>query len=157
MPDLVLERYGEMIFEDFKFNACLIGSSPVMAYKYALKHLPSLSNELTMIVDSGFSFTYALPILTGIPMKYAATWIDVGGKLLTNLLNEFVSYKEFNLTGETMLVNDIKEQLCYVSLDFESELDELSHNHHSGLIRDFVLPDYNKTFKGFVKPIGLPP
>lgn len=77
--------------------------------------------------------------------------------MLTNLLNEFVSYKEFNLTGETMLVNDIKEQLCYVSLDFESELDELSHNHHSGLIRDFVLPDYNKTFKGFVKPIGLPP
>jgi len=42
-------------------------------------------------------------------LKYGATRIDVGGKLLTNLLTEFVSYKEFNLTGETMLVNDIKE------------------------------------------------
>jgi len=56
-------------------------------------------------------------------LRYAATRIDVGGKLLTNLLTEMVSYKEVNLTGETLLVNDIKEQLCYVSLDYESELD----------------------------------
>lgn len=48
-------------------------------------------------------------------MKYAATRIDVGGKMLTNLLNETLSYKEINLQGETHLVNDIKEQLCFVS------------------------------------------
>jgi actin-related protein len=62
-----------------------------------------------MVVDSGFSFTYTVPILTGVPMKHAATRIDVGGKLLTNLLNEFLSHNEYNLTGETLLVNDIKE------------------------------------------------
>jgi len=75
----------------------------------------------------------------------------VGGKLLTNLLTEMVSYKEMNLTGETMLVNDIKEQLCYVSLNFKSELDELTHFKQSPLIKEYVLPDYNKTFKGYIK------
>ena len=50
-----------------------------------------------MIVDSGFSFTYGVPFFNGYPLKYAATRIDVGGKLLTNLLNELISYKEVNL------------------------------------------------------------
>ena len=72
MPDMVLERYGEMIFEDFKFNACLIGSSAGMAYKYAMGHVP-VSQDLALVVDSGFSFTYAVPILRGVPMKFAAT------------------------------------------------------------------------------------
>ena len=61
------------------------------------------------MVDSGFSFTYVVPYFNGKPLKYAATRIDVGGKLLTNLLNEIISYKEINLKGETHLVNDIKE------------------------------------------------
>jgi len=89
-------------------------------------------------------------MIKGHPLRYAATWIDVGGKLLTNLLTEMVSYKEVNLTGETMLVNDIKEKLCYVSLNYVSELDELTHFKTSPLQQEYVLPDYNKTFKGYV-------
>lgn len=70
------------------------------------------------MIDTGFSFTYGVPYFQGKPMKYAATRIDVGGKLLTNLLNEMISFKEINLQGETHLVNDIKEQLCYVATKF---------------------------------------
>jgi actin-related protein 6 len=49
--------------------------------------------------------------------------MDVGGKLLTNLLNEQISYKEVNLYGEAHLVNEMKESLCYVAADFQQELD----------------------------------
>jgi len=35
--------------------------------------------------------------------------LDVGGKLLTNLLTETISVKEFNLQGEFGVANDIKE------------------------------------------------
>lgn len=45
-------------------------------------------NQCELVVDSGFSFTYGVPFFNGKPLKYAATRIDVGGKLLTNLLNE---------------------------------------------------------------------
>lgn len=88
MPEMVLERYGEMIFEDFNFNACFMSTSSNMSYKYALSHLPHLSHELALVIESGFSFTYATPFLAGVPMKHASTRIDVGGKLLTNLLTE---------------------------------------------------------------------
>lgn len=148
MPELILERYAEMIFEDFKFNACFMGSSASMALKHNQKEFQS---DVCLVIDSGFSFTYAIPFIQGHPLRYAAKRIDVGGKLLTNLLTEMVSYKEVNLTGETLLVNDIKEQLCYVSLDYESDLDQLTHFKQSPLIKEYVLPDYNKHFKGYVK------
>jgi len=46
----------------------------------------------------------------------------VGGKLLTNYLKECVSYRAFNMSDETYVINDVKEKLSYVSLDFEREL-----------------------------------
>ena len=76
----------------------------------------------------------------------------MGGKLLTNLLTEYISFKDVNLTGETLLVNDIKEQLCYVSLDFERELKELTHDKQSPLLKEYVLPDFSKqSFKGHIR------
>ena len=48
-------------------------------------------------------------------MKQAAVRIDVGGKLMTNLLCEVISQKDFNLQGEFMLVNDIKEKCSFVA------------------------------------------
>jgi len=75
-----------------------------------------------LVLESGFSFTYAVPFLGNYPIKHAATRIDIGGKLLTNLLTETLSFKEINLQGETFLVNQVKEQCCFVSQDFGVDL-----------------------------------
>jgi actin-related protein 6 len=48
------------------------------------------------------------------PLKQASLRLDVGGKLMTNLLMESISNKEFNLLGEFLVVNDIKEKSCYI-------------------------------------------
>jgi actin-related protein 6 len=113
LPDIVLDRYGEMVFEDFGFDAFFKASSQTMVCEYAKEYFKDegIDDEGQLILDSGFSFTYAVPIFQGVPVRHASTRIDIGGKLLTNLLNEIISYKEYNLTGETLLVNDIKEQL----------------------------------------------
>ena len=66
-----------------------------------------------IVVDSGFSFTNVVPFFNGIPMKQASLRLDVGGKLLTNLLTEQISQKDFNLQGEFGIVNDIKEKTCF--------------------------------------------
>jgi actin-related protein 6 len=50
-----------------------------------------------LVIDSGYSHTYVVPFFQGMPMKHCATRVDVGGKLLTNLLMETLSYKEINL------------------------------------------------------------
>jgi actin-related protein 6 len=67
------------------------------------------------VVDSGFSFTQAVPFFNNIPMKQASLRIDVGGKLLTNLFCEMISTKDFNLQGEFMIVNHIKEMTCFMA------------------------------------------
>jgi actin-related protein 6 len=57
-----------------------------------------------LVIDSGYSNTYVVPFFEGMPMKHCATRIDVGGKLMTNLLMECLSYKEINLQGEFGIV-----------------------------------------------------
>jgi len=107
-----------------------------------------IDDEWQLILDSGFSFTYAVPIFGGMPIKHASTRIDIGGKLMTNLLTEIISYKEYNLTGETLLVNDIKEHLCYVSTEFDNDLEKWK-NKDTEILKEYVLPDYNTTKKGY--------
>lgn len=99
-----------------------------------------------MVIDTGFSFTTIVPFFNGLPLKHASTRIDVGGKLLTNLLAENLSYKEINLRGETHLVNHIKEQTCFVSNDFSEDMARAN-----SLLKEYVLPDYKTIKKGFVR------
>ena len=54
-------------------------------------------NPCHLVINSGFSFTTAIPFFEQKPMKHAALRLDVGGKLMTNLLMESISNKEFNL------------------------------------------------------------
>ena len=49
--------------------------------------------------------------------------IDVGGKLLTNHLKELVSFRQWNMMEETYIVNDVKENCCYVSTQFSADLE----------------------------------
>ena len=75
-----------------------------------------------IVVDSGYSNTYVVPFFEGMPMKHCATRVDVGGKLLTNLMMEQLSFKEVNLQGETAIVQQIKEQSCFISENFERDM-----------------------------------
>ena len=43
--------------------------------------------------------------------------INVGGKLLTNLLKEFLSFRQVNVQDCTHLVNLLKEKYTYLSTD----------------------------------------
>jgi actin-related protein 6 len=63
-----------------------------------------------------------VPFFQGMPLKHFATRIDVGGKLLTNLLMETLSFKEINLQGEHAIVQQIKEQCSFISLDFNQQM-----------------------------------
>lgn len=88
-----------------------------------------------------------MPFFNGYPLKHTSTRIDVGGKLLTNLLAENLSYKEINLRGETHLVNHIKESTCYVSSDFAADM----QLPFAKQLKEYVLPDYKTVKRGFVR------
>lgn len=50
-------------------------------------------------------------------MLEAVRRVNVGGKLLTNLLKETLSFRQMNVQDCFHLVNKIKEAYCYLSLD----------------------------------------
>lgn len=45
------------------------------------------------MVDCGYSFAHVVPVVGGQAMKGAAKRVNIGGKLMTNLMKEMVSYR----------------------------------------------------------------
>ncbi len=48
----------------------------------------------------------------------------MGGKHLTSALKEVVSVRYFDLHQDTKIVNDIKEDVCFVSSDFKTDMEK---------------------------------
>ena len=113
-----------MAFEDLGFDAFYLTMATNMVQQFALnKNKEELNPLCQLVVESGFSFSHVVPYFNGYPINYATKRVDVGGKILTNLLKEIISYREYNMMDETLLVSQIKEATCKVSLNVEEELE----------------------------------
>jgi len=112
-----------------------------------------------LVIDSGFSLTHIVPTIDSHAIAKAIRRINIGGKLFTNLLKEQISYRQWNMMDEYYIVNEAKEKLCYVSSEFDKDMEKARNETRTGcreFDREFVLPDYVKTSKGSVRiPYGL--
>ena len=208
-PEPLQNDMNEVIFEEFEFQQCLRRPSawfsayefandpPLLSVTASSSSSSSSSSRATYptcctVVDSGFSCTHVMPFIHGTCQKPSVKRISVGGKLLTNYLKELVSYRQWNMMDEFKIMNQVKEELCYVSKDFSSDLIASNKRKGKGIInahgsltaatissnqpsmdgcmdidpstvsgenmrqqrlkRFFVLPDYQKIMRGFVKP-----
>ncbi|KAE9412014.1 hypothetical protein Angca_010195, partial [Angiostrongylus cantonensis] len=75
-----------------------------------------------LVVDCGFSSVIVAPFLDGKAVQQGIVRIDVGGKVLTNQLKEWISYRDLNVMEETYIINQCKEDSCFVSLDFKNDM-----------------------------------
>ena len=50
--------------------------------------------------------------------------IDVGGKLLTNHLKHLISFRQWNMSDQTHVVNTVREACGYVSMDWRGDLEK---------------------------------
>jgi actin-related protein 6 len=80
--------------------------------------------ECLLIIDSGYSHTTITPLYSGTAIQRAIRRIDIGGKHLTNLLKEVVSLRYFDLHQDTKIVNDIKEDVCFVSSSYSTDMEQ---------------------------------
>lgn len=54
---------------------------------------------------------------------------------------------------ETHIINQVKEECCYVSLDVYKDLDTCRQPYHANtVVQEYVLPDYINTMRGHVRP-----
>lgn len=78
--------------------------------------------EFCLVVDSGYSFTHIVPYYRGRPILDGIRRINIGGKHLTNHLKDLISYRQLMVMDETYVINQLKEEVCYVSLDFNNDM-----------------------------------
>ncbi|CAL1712194.1 unnamed protein product [Somion occarium] len=149
----IQDTYDQFIFEEYEFQAyhrCTPASLIPHGSLYAEPALPT--PECMLVIDAGFSFTHVVPIMNGAIVWNAVKRVDVGGKLLTNHLKELVSFRQWNMMDETYIINDVKEQCCYVSQNFKKDLDICRENpRRNSIVQEYILPDYSANRLGRIR------
>lgn len=149
----------ELIFEEMGFQAACIGTGPGLSLTkppFNPESVTELQGKLAnagtgLVIDAGFSFCHAAPVFEGKVFKPAVRRLDVGGKKLTNYLMEQVSYRSLDLAGEFFLVEECKEQACFVSQLPERDLRLSRRPKRSPLYSEWVLPDGVHLLRGYLR------
>ncbi|QDS75318.1 hypothetical protein FKW77_001689 [Venturia effusa] len=167
-PQTLQTNCDQMIFEEFEFanySRCLGPALNAYNDMHSLfndgnrvqdKHQPA---ECLLVIDSGYSHTTVTPVINGHPAQQAIRRLDIGGKFLTNFLKEQLSIRAFYAMDETYVVNELKENACFVSQQFSRDLDASwkgpkrdRRTVDTGIVVDYVLPDYETIHHGLVRP-----
>ncbi|CAE7095279.1 unnamed protein product, partial [Rhizoctonia solani] len=142
----IQETYDQMVFEEWEFQSYFrCPSATLLPYSDIFN--PGPQPECAILVDSGFSFTHIIPVINSNPDRPASIqWssvrrLDVGGKLLTNHLKELVSFRHWDMTESTYIINQVKEASCFVSRNFASDL-EICRAKTNTIAQSYVLPSF---------------
>lgn len=146
----------ELFFEEYKCQALLrINGGELSAYHYFHDTETALC---CLLIDSSYSFTYIVPFIKGSKYKPGIVRVDIGGKLLTNHLKDTISYRQIHVMEETHVINEVKEDACFVSQDFNQDMEIAKKQWpENSIVRDYVLPDYVTLRRGYLKTLDTPP
>lgn len=147
----IKDATDEILFEEYNFKAlCRSTAAQLSAFKCHKEEVEK--HLLCLVVDSGYSFTHIVPVFNGKVLKKGVKRINVGGKLLTNHLKEILSYRQLHVLDETYVINQVKEDTCYVSDNFYRDMNTARFKGAKNtVVRDYVLPDYTHIKRGYVK------
>lgn len=90
--------------------------------------------------------------MKGRKVKEAVRRIDIGGKVLTNHLKELISYRQLNVMDESYVINQVKEDACFVSNNFYADMEVARRRApENNIVREYVLPDFTAIKRGYLR------
>lgn len=160
-PAALQRNADEMVFEEFEFASCYRAITPALsAYApTAESHSTSgVPTECLLLVDVGHSHSTVTPLYQGRLFHSACRRLDIGGKTLTNQLKDVLS-RTVEVQKEDWIVQEIKEDVCFVSEAFSLDLNRVwkgglhdPRQIDTSIVVDYVLPDYEDIKRGFARP-----
>ncbi len=166
-PRELLQQLDAMIRGQLKIERVIRAQPAALAAAAARE--AGLAGPFCLVVDCGYSFSHVTPVCGGRPLEGALRRLDLGGKALTNLLKELISYGQVNVMDDTYVVDLLKRELCFVSQDPAADLELLSALRraptlpaglrmppaqrlevHARFFRRYVLPDFVSVHRGFL-------
>lgn len=126
------ERALEIMFESFHSPAVYMQQTACLA-------LYASGRTTGLVLESGDGVTHAVPVYEGFAVRKTVLRMDVSGHDMTQVLQRQLKAEGLQLesSAELEIVRDIKEKLCYVALDYESECQKPIQDVQA----DYTLPD----------------
>ncbi|CDW77246.1 actin i [Stylonychia lemnae] len=134
-PKINREKMTQIMFETFNVPALYVANQAVLS-------LYSSGKTTGIICKAGYSVTQTIPILDGNPIPHAIQKIQHAGRDLSYFMAKLLSSERSLMLISpfgTEIVNDIKEKLCFVALDYESALKQ-SHDN-TQFEKNYELPN----------------
>ncbi|TKY89882.1 hypothetical protein EX895_001179 [Sporisorium graminicola] len=71
--------------------------------------------QAMLVLDLGYSYCHAIPIINGIPQYPSIRRLELGGKMLINLLKETLSFQQLDMMDESWLMSHIFARTSFVA------------------------------------------
>ena len=132
-PRINREKMTQIMFETFNVQSMYVGIQAVLT-------LYSSGRTTGIVMDSGDGVSHTVPIYEGYSLPHAIGRVDMAGRDMTEHLQKLLLECGHSFMGSSgkEIVRSIKEQICYVALDFEEEMAQCSK---AGSDEPFELPD----------------
>jgi len=128
------EKMIEVMFEKYGFDSAYIAIQAVLTL-YAQGLLTGV------VVDSGDGVTHICPVYEGFALPHLTRRLDIAGRDITRYLIKLLLLRgyAFNHTADFETVRIMKEKLCYVGYDIQTE--QKLAQETTFLVENYTLPD----------------
>jgi len=133
-PKANREKMCSIMFETFNVPSTYIAIQAVLS-------LYGAGRTTGIVLDAGDGVSHCVPVYEGYALPHAISRLDLAGRDLTENLMRILAERGYSFTtsAEKEIVRDIKEQMAYVSTNFDEEM--LRAETSSEVEKNYELPD----------------